>query len=71
MTVFQNAEESVLHEVLAELLPFVKSIKEPIQRSFIAFKKQTHLVQVTFFDLHHQDIIGKRFQIQSLIKQGN
>ena len=71
VAVVQNAEEGVLHEVFAELLPFAKAIKEPIQRSFIAFKKQAHLVQVTFFDLHHQAVIGKRFQIQGLFKQGN
>src|SRR6478609_4659603 len=51
--VFQYPEECVLNEILAEFLFSVHTIKETIQGSFIAFKEQPKLVQVSIPDLSH------------------
>jgi len=54
VAVFQNPEEGILDQILAEVPVFAKPIKETIQRPFIAFKEQTQPVQVTVPDFDHQ-----------------
>ena len=62
VSIFQDSEESVLHQILAQFLIFVHAIKETIQRPFIAFKEQAEPVQVAVPHFLHQSIVRKRFQ---------
>jgi hypothetical protein len=51
--VFQDAEERVLHQVFAQFLAPVHSVKETVQLPFIALKEQPQTAHVAVADCHH------------------
>lgn len=62
MSVSQDSQKGVLHQVFAQLAIACQSVKETIQRSLVPLKKQAESVQVSIPDLDHNGIVGKRFQ---------
>jgi len=65
MTVFHYPVKSVLNKVIAQLLIPGHTIKETIQRSFIALKKESQPFQASIANTDHQCIVGKLIQNQN------
>jgi hypothetical protein len=58
IAILENPIEDVLNQVLTEFGVFVHAVEETKQRFPIALKQEAQSVQVAFFYLDHQGIIG-------------